>query len=160
MYCIADVADDLKLSISSGFEQLPVRIQKQDSAWVKCRIFIHPVDFLIWEFRTKWKEWMNECEWGGYLIDPCTVTISWCFLHSHSLQSARSPIPPMTYSILHSRTSWLSSQLLWVGWYCQLLKVVCQNYWLPAERNKLSNGSSVLESSFIGGHNQGLPIGP
>jgi hypothetical protein len=75
---------------------------------------------------------------------------------SATLQSANS-------SILQNRISWLSSQLPWVGWFCQLPEVLCQNYWLPAERNQHSNGSSVssvLESSFIGGHNQGLPIDP
>jgi hypothetical protein len=42
----------------------------------------------------------------------------------------------------------------------QLGYMACQNCWLPAERNQLLHGSSVLESSFIGGHNQGLPKVP
>jgi hypothetical protein len=33
--------------------------------------------------------------------------------------------------------------------------VLCQNYWLLAEKNQLLDGSSVLNSAFIGGHNQG-----
>jgi hypothetical protein len=36
----------------------------------------------------------------------------------------------------------------------------CQNCWLPAQRNQLSNGSSVLESSFYWWPNRGLPKVP
>jgi hypothetical protein len=50
--------------------------------------------------------------------------------------------------------------VLSIGWYSQLPKVICQNCWLPTERIQLSYGSSVLESSFIGDHNQGLPKVP
>jgi hypothetical protein len=43
----------------------------------------------------------------------------------------------------------MSSQLPRVCWYCQLPEVVCQNCWLPTERNQLSDGGSVSESSFV-----------
>jgi hypothetical protein len=43
----------------------------------------------------------------------------------------------------------LSSQLPWVGWYCQLPDVVCQNCCLPSEKDHLSDGDSVSENSFI-----------
>jgi hypothetical protein len=54
----------------------------------------------------------------------------------------------------------LSSQLRQVSLHHQLPGVVCQTCWLPAKKNQLLNGSSVVKSCFIGGHNQGLPIGP
>jgi hypothetical protein len=43
----------------------------------------------------------------------------------------------------------LYSQLPQVGWYCQLPEVVCQNCWLPAEKNQLTDRHSVSESSFV-----------
>jgi hypothetical protein len=43
----------------------------------------------------------------------------------------------------------LSCQLPQVGRYCQLPEVVCQNCWLPAQKNQLTDGDSVSESSFI-----------
>jgi hypothetical protein len=36
-----------------------------------------------------------------------------------------------------------------VGWYCQFPEVICQDCWLPAERNQLSDTDFVLESSFV-----------
>jgi hypothetical protein len=42
-----------------------------------------------------------------------------------------------------------SSQLPRVGWDCKLPEEVCQNCWLPDEKNQATNGNSVSESSFI-----------
>jgi hypothetical protein len=86
---------------------------------------------------------MNECKCGGRLIDRCTTTISWSFVHPHSLQSASSPIPPMMYSIdlvvvFSASPSWL----ILSGPRGDVSEL------LPAERNHISNGDPMLEGSF------------
>jgi hypothetical protein len=47
------------------------------------------------------------------------------------------------------------------GWlYCQLPRVVCQNCWLPAEKDQPSNGDSVSENSFGRFLTTGEPLPP
>jgi hypothetical protein len=53
-----------------------------------------------------------------------------------------------------------SPQLPWVGWYCQLPRVVGLNCWLPAENDQLSNGDFVTENSFGRFLTTGEPLSP